>query len=168
MKFTIVMLLLLLVATGCNIGNNLKPNNYAKIVSGNIQNVQSYNVPKGEFRGVLWPSADVPELTIWVIKNKQESFFKVNAPQEISGWEKETTELWQIVQIEKSNNSKRYSAKKSDAMVPIIFQLPLTKRPYNFAVLADEKGNESILFMDIAEQIVAPGIFGYFNVKTNN
>ncbi len=52
-----------------------------------------------------------------------------------------------------------------DAEKTLIIELPCKKRNYQFEMLGNEVGEETIVFMDIDEKISDIGLFGYVVVK---
>ena len=165
MKHSILFLLAILLFMSCESVKKPAPNDAINIISDNALKSKSYDIPVGIFRGVLWPDPNGKEFTIWLIRNHKELFFKLSAPPEISNWKRQVTEQWQIKKTGSSSLMERYTATKTGSTASVIFDLPKKKRAYWFYVLANEIGQESILFMDLSEDISDQGIFGYIVLK---
>ena len=141
------------------------PNDAINLISDNVLKSKSYDIPVGIFRGVLWPDPDVKKFKIWLTRKHEELIFKLPAPPEISNWKRQVTEQWQIKKTGGSGLIERYTAIKTGSKISVIFDLPMNKRAYTFYVLANELGQESILFMDLSEDISDQGLFGYIVLK---
>jgi hypothetical protein len=136
----------------------------ATALSNHSIEVISYEIPKGIFRGALWPQKDKKFFEIWVIDNSQEKFFELKSPPEFVNYEREVTANWEFKVIEKSDSSKKYLVRKKDGSKSLHMELPIKKRDYSFSVLNSSSGDEIVIFMDISEKIVDTGLFGYVTI----
>lgn len=161
MKYLILLVSLVCFFISCE--DNIAPelNNQINIISGNAKDAKSYDIPEGIFRGVLWPTPNELEFTVWIIRKNKEIYLKIPAPPEIARWEKQVTDQWQISEIQDLGTVKRYQAKKIDDVRPVVFDLPKKMIDYSFYVLADGNGRETILFMNISDKVTDSGLFGF-------
>ena len=136
----------------------------ANSISHNIQ-IQSYEIPKGIFRGVLWPSKEKKVFQIWLIVNHKEQFFDILPPEDFIDYEKQVTEDWTIKEKEKTNDKIVYLANKKDSSKSIELELPTKKRKYSFYILRNISGQELLIFMDISETIIDKGLFGFVLIR---
>jgi hypothetical protein len=133
----------------------------ATVLSNHSIEVVSHEIPKGIFRGALWPQKDKRFFRIWIIADNQEKFFELKSPPEFVDYEREVTGNWEFKIIDNSDSSKKYLAHKKDGSKSLHVELPIKKRDYSFSVLKNSSGNEILIFMDISEKIVDTGLFGY-------
>jgi hypothetical protein len=149
-------------------GNNvqLAPSNLvsATALSNHYVEVVSYEIPKGLFRGALWPQKDRKFFVIWNIDDGRETFFELKPPPEFVNYEKEVTADWEFKIIEKSRSSLKYSLRKKDGSKQLHLLLPIKKRDYSFYALDNSSGDEILIFMDISEKIIDSGLFGYVTI----
>ena len=138
---------------------------FAKALSSHLVDVKSYEIPKGVFRGALWPEKTDKNFTIWVISGSKELYFSIPAPASFVPYKKEVTEDWEIKFESKSSNKKIYTATKKDNSKLVKLELPIKKREYSFSVLSNDSGEEILIFMDISENITDKGLFGYVLIK---
>ena len=136
----------------------------ATVLSNHSIEVVSYEIPKGIFRGALWPQKDKKFFEIWIIDDGQEKFYELKSPPEFVNYEREVTDSWQFKIIEKSDNSIKYFVHKKDGSKSLHLELPNKKRNYSFAVLKNSSGGAILIFMDISEKIVDTGLFGYVTI----
>ena len=133
----------------------------ATALSNHSIEVVSYEIPKGVFRGALWPQKDKKFFEIWIIDDGREKFFELKSPPEFVNYEREVTDNWQFKIIEKSDSYIKYLANKKDRSKSLHVELPNKKRDYSFVVLNNSSDGEILIFMDISEKIVDTGMFGY-------
>ncbi|MCP4351215.1 MAG: hypothetical protein GY795_37600 [Desulfobacterales bacterium] len=136
-------------------------------VSDHTLFVQSYELPKGIFRGVLWPTEDAQWFEIWIIKNRKEIFFNIPPPSGFANYKNEVTKDWEINLSKVVGNKVVYFARRKDGKKIIEVELPVKKRKYTFSVLKNAVEEEILIFMDISEDIADKGLFGYVTVKDN-
>jgi hypothetical protein len=152
---------IILISCGNHEQSALSEHAKAQALSNHSIEVVSYEIPKAIFRGVLWPNKGKKFFTIWIIDDDQEKFFELKSPPEFVNYEKEVTGNWEFRVIEKSDISKNYLVRKKDGSKSLHMELPIKKREYSFSVLNNSSGHEIVIFMDISEQIVDTGLFGY-------
>ena len=143
-----------------------KENKLVKIdySSNAILGFKSYTIPRGIFRGVLWPEPGNPNFDIWLSGDK---FFKIKAPPQAASWTSWIPNRGQLIvkEIASSKNRMKYSITWKGAEKILIIELPRKKRKYHFEMLGNEVGEETIVFMDIDEIISDTGLFGYVVMK---
>lgn len=164
MKFRIILSSIILILAACSKLSAPVPSQIvrAKAISNHAVTIRSYEIPDGIFRGVLWPSKTEKNFQVWIIKSDKEIFFNIPAPPEFTDDNKEITEEWKIKMTDASNNKQiTYIAEKNDGTKSLQIDLPFKKRKYTFSVLSNALGNEMLLFMDISENVVDKGLFGY-------
>jgi hypothetical protein len=160
------ILILILILFGCEKANapisvNIES---AKALTNHIIAISSYRIPNGIFRGVLWPSKENPNFKVWLIEKGKEVYFDIGTPSEFTTYERGSSEEWKITLTESSNAFKTYSAHKIDGSKSLQFVLPKKRREYSFSVLMNSEGNEILIFMDISEDIVDKGLFGFIEI----
>lgn len=162
----IVAILATLLFSACNALDKPVPSQAAEVtLSSHVVSINSYEIPKGIFRGVLWPNKDNHDFQVWVINGSKEIFFKVPAPSELVTEIKEVTNDWIIKKIGVTKDKIAYSAVRNDDTKSLQFELPVKKSDYSFTVLSNSSGGEVILFMNTAENIVDNGLFGYIVIS---
>lgn len=167
MKFLTITTLIIPFLTGCE---KIKKPVVSQVVSAkalskNVIGIKSYEVPKGIFRGTLWPSETRRNFQIWIIDGKKDYYFDIPAPKEFGKNVKEVTKKWIFEVKNNLDNKITYLASRKDGSKSIQIELPLKKRKYNFSVLNNSSGEEILIFMDISENIIDTGLFGYIVIK---
>ena len=166
MMYRMIFTISFVILISC--GNHEQPSTSqlasATVLTNHSIEVISYEIPKGIFRGALWPQKDKRFFEIWIIDDGQEKFFKLKSPLEFVNYEREVTANWEFKIIEKSDSSKKYLARKKDGSKSLHVELPSKKRDYSFSVLNNSSGDEIVIFMDISEKIVDTGLFGYVKI----
>lgn len=155
-----------LLIIGCTEMIGPEATDLARASSETIQNlsVQSYRIPKGIFRGVLWPSPNKPFFQIWLIKGSKDVYYDIPAPEKFEEYEMEVTTEW-VFQLFKSNDHEKiYMARKKDNSKEVRITLPEKNREYTFNVLKNSHDDEIIIFMDISEAVIDIGLFGYMRL----
>lgn len=138
---------------------------HAQALSGRIVTVKSYEIPKGIFRGVLWPESKEKNFIIWIIRDQKEIYFQVSAPSNFSDFSEDVTSAWDVQEITIQDNYVKYSVVKKNKTKSMNLDLPLNKRKYLFSVLKNITGEEMVVFMDISETISDRGFFGFVIVE---
>ncbi len=134
---------------------------HAKSSHGQVVTTESYELPSGIFRGVLWPDVENHNFQIWIIANGREEFFNIPAPAGFDYSLREVTKEWEFKACDISKDRIVYLANKKDTEKSIELDLPLKNRNYSFFVLANSLGKELVIFADISENITDQGLFGY-------
>ncbi len=122
--------------------------------------IHTYVLPYGIFRGVLYPSPDVPHFVIWHIKGKKEQYFEIPAPLEMEN-ATSITDQWTIEKEIVSQNNLSYTLKQQNGDKRIQLVLPNAEIDYTFTVLENPHGKTAIMFLNPAESKMQRGIFGY-------
>lgn len=163
----ILFFTILLIVSGCIKFKEPLPTQIAqaKVVSNHVIETKSYEIPKAIFRGVLWPSETTREFRIWIISNNKELFYNIPAPSGFAGDNKDVTADWMVKVNEMSSDRIIYLAERKDGSKSLKLEIPVKKRPYSFSVLKNASGTELLLFMDISEETVDRGLFGYVVIK---
>jgi hypothetical protein len=145
-----------------------------RVYKGNVMsqhsdqsNLITYQIPRGKFRGILWPTPDNPNFRIWVT-NHEEHYYPIPAPHGFV-FEKTVTEDWEIKIIGQQEKEILYSLERKNKPCSMQIKLPIKKRGYDFYVLKGNGGNEVIVFGDIAGEPVFDwnGLFGYLPVRSS-
>ena len=124
--------------------------------------VTSFIIPRGIFRGALWPSSSRGSFRLWVTIRGETRTLEIATPESFGPYEADVTKAWRVQPIPASYEGQlRFSMARHDGSVKFRLSLPQKQRPYSFWFLKNEEGNEICVFMDIAEQIVDEGLFGY-------
>lgn len=168
MNFKIVLLIVILL-TACGEWEKpvLSKNTNVQVISNNSVSIMSYEIPKGIFRGILWPDSENKNFVIWIVNSNRESFFNISAPREFID-NNDITDAWTIRKSTTSKNNRIiYLADRKDGSKSLQIDLPIKKREYSFSVLSNALGDELLIFMDISEKIVDKGLFGYVIIKKN-
>ena len=169
MRTYIRWLFIALLIIGCNNMKGPISSDAARVkapIDYNLS-IQSYEIPEGVFRGVLWPSQDNINIQIWLIDGSKEIFYDIPAPSGFNKYEKETTEDWNFKFLDSIEDKQIYAASKKDNSKTVQIELPLKKRRYSFNALKNLKGDEMIVFMDISETVRDIGLFGYAVIEKN-
>lgn len=133
----------------------------ATAISGHIISDISYRVPRGIFRGVLWPAANERYFRLWVIRNHSEIYYKVKPPVEMSGNEVETTDKWSIAERGGRAGIVVYSLANVDMSKVLRIELPSGVVGYSFAVLRASERLDVIIYLTMTDSVVGSGLFGY-------
>jgi len=176
-----IMIIFLIVSAiysyGCSIKEPvLSPLVQVEILTDHVVDIRSYKLPKGYFRGTLWPSKIrkiFPQaFEIWIISGNKiwgykELFFYIQSPIE---YDKATdvTDDWIIEESVLPKNRMTYLVKRKDESKVIRLNMPFREQHYSFSILESDIGDEIVLFMDISEYVVGNGIFGYAIIKNND
>lgn len=137
----------------------------ARAVTNHIIFTRSYEIPQGIFRGTLWPTKDRSTFQVWIIESGKELFFDITPPSEFANYEKEVTKNWEIKKTDLRDDTVIYLAERKDRKKAIKVELPVKKRTYSFSVLKNDEGKEMLIFMDISEDVIDKGLFGYVIIK---
>lgn len=137
---------------------------HVRVISTNKVVFRGFDIPKGIFKGVLWPSENNDDFQIWTIEGDEEKFYNVHVLENFTS-NKEVTRQWNVKEINGSNNTRRYTIQRKDKAKSVELELPVKKRDYSFAVLQNDLSDELILFMDISENIEDKGLFGYILIN---
>ena len=169
MRNIISFVAILMVLISCDKIRTPIPLHTVKVnaLSDHRVDTKSYEIPKAIFRGVLWPTIDRQDFTIWIIDRGKEFFLHVPPPPGFATYNKEVTENWQISQSNLSEDKVLYSVQRKDSTKAVKIELPICKREYSFAVLNNDDGEEMVVFMNISEDVVDKGLFGYVKIKEN-
>ncbi len=164
-------LVVFLALIACNKAGDIVLSDDVKIsaLSDHILFTQSYEIPESVFRGALWPNKDRRSFKIWVIAKGKEIFFEILPPSEFINYRKEVTENWEIKETRFSGSKGStivYLAERKDGKRKFEVELPVKKRKYSFSVLENFVGEEMLIFMDISEDVVDKGLFGYVTIKS--
>ena len=167
MNMLIIIALASFIFSGCSKLNGPVQSQDAKVTSqsNHVVSVISYEIPKGIFRGVLWPNSTTQYFEVWIIDGSKEKFFKISAPPELIVDFEDITKSWTVKKVGIDKNRVVYAAVNSDISQSLKIELPVKKRDYRFTILNNASGDVVILFMDIDENIVDSGIFGYVLMK---
>jgi hypothetical protein len=167
MMYSKIATFFFIILTGC--GNHEQPSlsvhAKAQALSNHSIQIVSYEIPKGIFRGALWPSEGKNFFEIWIIDDGKEKIFDLEAPPEFMNYKKAALSEWEFQLIEISDSSKKYLVRRNDGSKSLHLELPIKKRDYSFTVLNNSSGNEILIFMDISERIVDSGLFGYVTIE---
>lgn len=128
--------------------------------------VKCYQIPKGVFRGVLWPTDRADYFKLWVIRKTNEAFYEVSAPSGFIFDKKSVSDQWLIKCTDRTDNITTYTAARKDGSALFRFQLPTKKTEYSFTVFRNNSSEEMLIFMDIHETNIDIGTFGYIIIKT--
>lgn len=174
--FRAFMVAFIITCIVCSYGCSIKEPVLAQIVqiealTNNIVDVWSYKLPKGSFRGVLWPSKHRETFNIRIVSGNKfigykELFYNIQAPLEFVGKTSDVTDNWIIEENILPKNRMSYLVKRNDESKALRLYMPSRKQHYSFSILENDYGDEIVLFMDISEYVVGNGIFGY--VLINN
>ncbi|GEM_PF-5150016 len=165
---SIIVLSVFVLFLGCKGVNTPTPSNAVEVksLSAHKAAVSSFIIPRGVFRGVLWPSKADNNFQIWIIKHNEEIFFKIPAPVGFaSDYNREDTERWNINLSTLANCKTTVMATKTDGSKSVEIILPTKKRQYSFAIFRNSSDEEIVVFMDISEHVVDTGLFGYIMLK---
>jgi len=166
------VIIIFLVAVGmCSYACSLKEPVLSQIVqvellTNNIIDSRSYKLPKGSFRGVLWPSINRKYYNIRIVSGNKiigykELFYNIQAPPEFIDKVADVTDDWTIEESVLPKNKMSYLVKRKDGSKALQLYVPLRKQHYSFSILKNDNGDEIVLFMDLSEYVVSNGIFGY-------
>ncbi len=163
----IIPLFLCFLLFGCSHVARPKENNIVKAHSpaNQIVRLKSYDIPEAVFRGVLWPSPDNADFEVWIIKNKQEIFYRIPAPPEVVKWRSDVTDQWVIQENMTTSDKKEYSLKRKEGTKSLTIEVPRKNRGYSFFILQNDNEEDTVLFMDIDEKITDTGLCGYIVIK---
>jgi hypothetical protein len=167
MNLKIIVPLIVIFCLACGDENKPVPSQdaHAQALSNHIVSISSYEIPRGIFRGVLWPDSKENNFIIWIIDKQKELYFQIPAPSEFIDYQDRTAD-WDIKLIDSQKNKITYVANKKSKMKSIQLELPRKKRAYVFYVLKNATGDEMLVFMDTSETVIdKKGLFGYVIIK---
>lgn len=171
MKLKIMISLIAILFLAC--GEIDKPvpsqNAHVQALSDHLVIIRTYEIPRGIFRGVLWPDSKEKNFLIWIIDKQKESYFQISAPTEFIDHIYDKTADWDVKVVNTQDNSITYIATKKNKTKSVQLELPRKKRPYVFYVLRNAAGTEMLIFMDISETVIdKTGLFGYVIIKNKS
>lgn len=162
----------LFISLLCLAGCDRSPSNLERIDSatgkdgtGHTFPIEAYKIPRGEFRGVLWPTSERKTFQIRVIKNRRDHLFDVPSPAGPMGGGKDLKD-WSVdhVRLTPKNSTFRFSP--GDSRGELELSLPVSPTPYRFYRLkSSAKNEEFLIFQNIAEGVDTEGVFGFLPVK---
>lgn len=127
---------------------------------------EAYELPKGVFRGALWPTNEKNNtFELWLIRNGRELFFDIPPPDDFGFYEDDETNNWNISQSTMTDYQVRFNAERRDKKIAIYIELPIKNTDYGFKVIKGSKDKEMIIFMTITESIIDKGIFGFIMIE---
>ena len=169
------MIIFLVASTICSYGCSIKEPVLSQIVqvevlTDHIIDVRSYELPKGSFRGVLWPSKNRKTFNIRIVSGNKfigynELFYNIQAPLEFSDKTINVTDDWIIEESVLPENRMIYLVRRKDEGKVFRLYMPPRKQHYSFSVLKNDNGDEIVLFMDLSEYVYDNGIFGYVVIR---
>jgi len=166
MNLLIIIVLAVLILSACSRLDKPVSSQAAKVKqSRHVVSINSYEIPKGIFRGVLWPNKDNKDFQVWLLDGSKEIFLKITAPSELMVETRDATKDWIIKKLGTTKDIITYSAIKNDGTKSVQFELPVRKTSYSFNILSNASGEEVLLFMNVAENVVDRGFFGYIVMK---
>ena len=169
---TLVMLYLgvgILFSYGCSIKEPvLSPFVQVEVLAGQVSDIRSYKLPKGNFRGVLWSSLrdSAKTFEIWIVSGnefigRKELYYYIQVPTDFVDKTTNVTDDWIIEESILPKNRMSYLVKRKDGNKALLLTMPLRKQHYSFSILKNDYGDEIILFMDLSDYVVDNGTFGY-------
>lgn len=124
--------------------------------------VFAYKLPKGIFRGALWPTLENNHFRIWYNSGKNDKFIKIPSPGNFLEFKLETNKKWTI-KCENENNICTISNYRNTEKVLLKFSENFG--PITFSIMRNEFNEDLIIFMNNSEEIIDVGIFGYLIMK---
>lgn len=164
----VILITLMIIGIGCNNSSSIPmPNDEAHVLieSNHKIFIKSYTIPKGIFRGVLWPKSKQAFFQIWITIGNNDVFYDISVPDEVIPYNKDITGKWSFTP-QKKHTIQQFLAKKKNSSKRVQLILPKRKVPFVFRVLENGNGDEMIIFMNIAEKIIHEGLFGYILIKS--
>lgn len=148
--------------SGCSYNKMPHPSNEGYVRESNhcVAHITSYEIPKGIFRGVLWPSKSSTKFQVWTIIDNTDIYYDFPVPNAFSDKIWDVSTEWEISQKVEAGKIV-YFIKRKSGMESLKIVLPTMKDKYVFSVLRNQKSQEIIVYMNISENTVDKGFWGY-------
>jgi hypothetical protein len=125
-----------------------------------------FDVPRGEFRGVLWPSRSNPHFSLWVIRSTgfgpfegtEETYVKSLAPGEPADWKERYEHPWLLRLV--SGTPTRYLLSETGSNRALELELPPSDVPLIFSIVASGD-RQFLVFLNPEELKIKKGLFGF-------
>jgi len=174
-SYRTVMIIFLVAGIVCSYGCSIKEEPVlsqmvqAEALTNHVVEVKSYELPKGNFRGVFWPLNERRTFEIWIISGRRDVYYYIQAPHEFIDKTTDVTDKWIIEESVLPENKMTYLLKKNESK-SIRLYMPLKKHHYSFSILENNYGDEIVLFMSLSDYVEDRennGIFGYVLMHKN-
>lgn len=127
----------------------------------------AYKVPPGEFRGALWPTKNSQYFQVWLKEGNKDKYMKVAIPKNFMKY-KDATQDWSLSSEILSNGNISYSFLKKDSNDFVQVTLPSEIDYLSLSVLRNSIGEDLLIFMNMSEEEIENGIFGFIVGKSEN